>query len=56
MQNTITKNTNEQDIFGKDDLSHGIIKGDIRACMKGSFVLQWYDSTSELLKAIGLKI
>jgi REP element-mobilizing transposase RayT len=37
-------------------LLHDIIKGSIRPCMKDSFVLQWYDSTTELLKAIGLKM
>jgi hypothetical protein len=37
-------------------LLHNIIKGNIRPCMKDSFVLQWYDSTAELLKAIGIKM
>lgn len=40
----------------KYTLLYDIIKGDIRPCMKDSFVLQWYDSTAELLKAIGIKI
>jgi len=40
----------------KYTLLHDIINGDIRPCMKDSFVLQWYDNTAELLKAIGLMI
>ncbi len=40
----------------KYTLLHDIIKGSVRSCMKDSFVLQWYDSTAELLKAIGLKM
>ncbi len=37
-------------------LLHDIIKDSVRPCMKDSFVLQWYDSTTELLKAIGIKM
>ncbi len=40
----------------KYTLLHDIIKGSIRPCMRDSFVLQWYDSVSELLKAIGIKM
>ncbi len=40
----------------KYTLLHDIIKGSIRPCMRDSFVLQWYDSTAELLEVIGLKI
>ncbi len=35
---------------------HDIVKGSARPCCKDSFVLQWYDSTAELLKAIGIKM
>ncbi len=37
-------------------LLHDIVKNSVRPCMKDSFVLQWYDSTIELLKAIGIKM
>ena len=37
-------------------LLHDIIKGSVRPCMKNSFVLEWYDNTAELLKAIGIKM
>ena len=37
-------------------LLHDILKGSIRTCMRDSFILQWYDSTSELLKVLGMKM
>lgn len=37
-------------------LLHDIIKGGLRKCTRESFVLQWYESTVELLQAMGLKI
>ena len=37
-------------------LLHDIIKDDVKPCCKDSFVLQWYDSTTELLKAVGIKM
>lgn len=37
-------------------LLYDIITNSIRPCMKNSFVLDWYDSTTELLKAIGIKM
>ena len=36
-------------------LLHDILE-DIRVCMRDSFVLQWYQSTSELLKSVGISI
>ena len=37
-------------------LLHDIIKGSVRPCMRASFILEWYDSTAELLKALGIKM
>ncbi len=37
-------------------LLHDIVKNSVRPCMKDSFVLQWYDSTTELLEAVGIKM
>ena len=37
-------------------LLHNIVNDTLRPCMRNSFVLQWYDSTTELLKAVGIKM
>jgi REP element-mobilizing transposase RayT len=37
-------------------LMHDIVQKSVRACMKDSFVLQWYDSTNELLESVGIKM
>ena len=35
-------------------LLHDILKDKLRVCTRDSFVLQWYQSTSELLKSVGI--
>ncbi len=37
-------------------LVHDILQNKLRDCMKDSFVLQWYDSVSELLKSLDIKM
>ncbi len=37
-------------------LLHDIVNDTLRPCMRNSFILQWYDSTTELLKAVGIKM
>jgi REP element-mobilizing transposase RayT/DNA-binding CsgD family transcriptional regulator len=37
-------------------LIHDILHNKLRDCMKGSFALQWFDSTSELLKSLDIKM
>ncbi len=37
-------------------LLHDILNEKVRVCMRDSFVLQWYDSTKELLKAVGINM
>jgi REP element-mobilizing transposase RayT len=37
-------------------LMHNIVHKSVRSCMKDSFVLQWYDSTNELLESVGIKM
>jgi REP element-mobilizing transposase RayT len=37
-------------------LMHDIVQKKVRSCMKDSFVLQWYDSTNELLESVGIKM
>lgn len=35
-------------------LLHDMLKSSVRSCMRESFVITWYDSTKELLKAMGI--
>ena len=37
-------------------LMHDILQNSVKACMKNSFVLQWYDSTNELLTSLEIKM
>ncbi len=37
-------------------LVHDILKNKLRVCMSDSFILQWFDSTSELLKSLDIKM
>ena len=35
-------------------LLYDIVKGSVRECMRDSFILKWYDDTSELLKSLDI--
>ncbi len=37
-------------------LTHDLLNHKLRDCMQDSFVLEWFDSTSELLKSLGIGI
>ncbi len=37
-------------------LMHDILQNSVKACMKNSFVLQWYDNTNELLTSLEIKM
>ncbi len=37
-------------------LMHDILQNKLRVCMKDSFILQWFDSVSELLKSLDIKM
>ncbi len=37
-------------------LMHDILQNSVKSCMKNSFVLQWYDSTNELLESVEIKM
>ncbi len=37
-------------------LIHDILEDQLRDCMKDSFILQWFDNTSELLKSLNIKM
>jgi len=37
-------------------LLHDILRNKLRVCMKESFALQWFDSTSALLKSLDIKM
>ena len=37
-------------------LMHDILQNSVKACMKNSFVLQWYDNTNELLASLEIKM
>ncbi len=40
----------------KYTLLHDTMQDCVKVCMKGSFIFQWYDSTTEILEAIGIKM